>query len=120
MPNLGLIDDRVDSRQAFMLKIKLPLKKTYSEWDIIDTSPFKNLEDYDSWIIENEISAIIIDEKLDEGHIDSEIGHSEYLGHQVVQYLRSRFKELPIYCVTSYDRTVELNKSFKSFNLILK
>lgn len=66
MNNIGLIDDRNNQRKSFMRKLNLRLEAIYPDWKIIDSKPFKTPEEYRQWILENEISVLIIDERLNE------------------------------------------------------
>lgn len=115
MPKIGLVDDRTKSRESYKLLIEYPLllmKK--KDWEIIDIAPFNEIEEYHQWILENDISVLVIDEKLNEGLTIN------YLGHDVVSFLRQRFKSLPIYGVTQFARDEDLNKNYKNYTLIIK
>lgn len=118
MKNIGLIDDKDEARRAFMLKLKLVLERSYIGWQIIDTKPFGDKEAYRSWILENEISVLITDERLDEGQL-AEGGFADYYGSDLVVYLRNYFKDLPIFCITNIEITDQLKASLSYFNLIL-
>lgn len=114
MSRIGLVDDREKSRESYKLLLEFPLiSSDNKDWEIIDIEPFNSLEDYVSWILEDEISVLIIDEKLNEAKFGSK------LGHEVVEYLRERFKDLPIYGVTAFEREKDLNTSYKNYNLII-
>ncbi len=118
MKNIGLIDDKDKSRRAFMLKINLELEKLYEGWKIIDNKPFKDAEKYRRWIIENKISILIIDERLDEESLDDGT-YVSYFGSDLVKELRKSFKDIPIYCITNIEITEQLKNSLSYFNLIL-
>jgi hypothetical protein len=116
MRYIGLIDDRVATRNSLKLSILHPLLldgKDNQEWDVIDIEPFKEKNDYKTWISENEISILIIDEKLNESTV------VDYLGHDVVIMLREAFPELPIFCITAATRDLDLDENYKNYNLIL-
>lgn len=114
MPKIGLVDDRADSRRSYKLMIELPIiKNKIVNWEVLDIAPLERIQDYPQWILENEISVLIIDEKLNES------SGFNYLGHEVVSFLRNRFKILPIYGVTAWDRDSDLNKAYKDYNLII-
>lgn len=114
MITLGIIDDRKDARESFRYKLEDEFEELNEQVEIIDISPFSEKEDFKTWILENEISFLIIDEKLNE-----EVTSINYNGHNLVIYLRRTFKDLPIFGITNYARTEELNKSFQYYNLIL-
>ncbi|MFN1217142.1 hypothetical protein ACKW6Q_09160 [Chryseobacterium kwangjuense] len=110
MYNLGLIDDRETSREALKLSIKRPM--IGKGWDVIDTPPFAEVSDYINWINENEISVIVIDEKLNDQA-------TSCLGHDVVKYLKTFFNDIPIFCITAYPREENLNSVYDLYYLII-
>ncbi|MCX2485070.1 hypothetical protein [Pedobacter sp. MR2016-24] len=118
MKNIGLIDDKDEARRAFKLKLDLVLEISYPGWQIIDTKPFADKESYRSWILENEISVLITDERLDEGPLVGG-GFADYFGSDLVVFLRNYFKDLPIFCLTNVEITDQLKASLSYFNLIL-
>lgn len=118
MKNIGLIDDKNDARRSFKLKLELVLESSYPGWKIIDTNPFGEKEQYRSWILENEISVLITDERLDEAQL-LQGGYANYFGSDLVVFLRNYFKDLPIFCITNIDITDKLKNSLSYFNLIL-
>ena len=118
MKNIGLIDDKDVSRRAFMLKIKLMLDKFHDGWSIIDSKPFKDKETYRQWILENEISVLITDERLEDEPLDDGT-HVDYFGSDLVVELRKNFKDIPIYCITNIEVTEKLKNALSYFNLIL-
>lgn len=118
MKNIGLIDDKDRSRRAFMLKLNLKLEELYPDWKIIDSKPFKDTEEYRQWILENEISLLILDERLDEEKLDDG-SYVKNFGSDVVKELRDFFKDIPIYCITNIEITDHLKDALGYFNLIL-
>jgi len=118
MKNIGLIDDKDPQRLAFMRKLDLKLEEEYPGWKVIDSKPFKEINDYNPWILENEISILIIDERLNEGKLEDGT-HVGYYGSSLVKELRNYFKDFPIYCITNFDISDELKESTKYFNLVL-
>lgn len=118
MKNIGLIDDKDNQRRAFMLKINLKLEELYPDWRIIDSKPFKEIETYRQWILENEISVLIVDERLDEERLDDG-SYVEYFGSDLVKELRVYLKDFPIFCITNIEITEKLKKALEYFNLTL-
>jgi hypothetical protein len=118
MKSIGLIDDKDKQRRAFMLKIALKLEEYYPEWKILDSKPFKEIETYRQWILENEISVLIVDERLDEERLDDG-SYVEYFGSDLVKELREYLKDFPIFCITNIEITEKLKKSLGYFNLTL-
>ena len=118
MKNIGLIDDKDKSRRAFMLKLNLKLEELYPDWKVIDSKPFKDTKDYRQWILENEISLLILDERLDEEKLDDG-SYVKDFGSDLVKDLRNHFKDIPIYCITNIEITEHLKNALPYFNLIL-
>ncbi len=118
MKNIGLIDDKDKSRRAFMLKLNLELEKSFPEWKVIDSKPFKEIKTYHQWILENEISVLIIDERLDEEKLDDG-SYVTYFGSDLVKELRVFLKDFPIYCITNIEITEQLRNALGYFNLTL-
>lgn len=118
MKNIGLIDDKDKSRRAFMLKLNLELEKTFPGWSVIDSKPFTEPDTYRQWILENEISVLIIDERLDEEKLEDGT-YVKYFGSDLVKELRNYFKDIPIYCITNIEITEQLKNALGYFNLIL-
>jgi hypothetical protein len=102
MPTIGVIDDRRKARRTLTLALRTALPKG---WDYIDSDPLPELEEYPSWITENDVVALILDERLHEQKPDVAPQvklHVAYKGHDLVEFLRKRFPTLPIYIVTSF------------------
>lgn len=118
MKTIGIIDDKDSARKSFARQIKNVLERLYPDWEVIDRKPFMKKDDYPQWIIENEISVLILDQQLDGEAIEN--GKSvDYNGHNLVKELRFRFKDLPVYSITSYALSEELTANLSYFNLIL-
>lgn len=112
---LGIVDDKRTQRTSFKRKIERNLKNT--PWSVIDRKPFFDLNDYPQWILENEISALILDERLNEEAVDGK--NVGYYGHEVAEFIRASIPDMPLYSITNYERTADLRNSISSFNLVL-
>jgi len=115
MPTIGIIDDRRKPRRTLTRNLKTQLPP---EWESVDSDPLPNLGDYPGWISENEVVALIVDEKLHEQATDSH-SHVGYSGHELVDFLRERFATLPIFVVTSYADDDALQRRFKDVEAII-
>jgi len=115
MPNIVIIDDRKEHRETLKAILDLQL---IEGWKSIDISPLPSLEDYPSWITENEISVILLDERLDE-QVEAETVIADYRGHNLIDFVRGRFPTLPIYVITSYPNDDDLKERFKDVEGIL-
>lgn len=113
MPAIGIVDDRENVLSNMRDSVRLALlRNSLNEWEVFAIFPHKFLYDYPSWISQNEIVALIIDERLNEVLTDSEEAVS-YEGHGLVDFLRSHIPEIPIFVVTSNQDDSELLERFK-------
>jgi hypothetical protein len=106
---VGVIDDRLESRTTLARMLEMNLSKVSEDLTTIDSQPLRELHDYPSWIAENDVVAIVLDERLQEQAEDAE-GHVNYDGHQLVDFLRDHALDLPLYVVTAFSGDVELNQ----------
>ncbi len=105
MPTIGIVDDDAKARESDVRSINTHLRS--KGWKAIGTHPLPHLKEYPSWIAENEIAALLIDQKLG-GKSSGTAGHVNYEGDDVVKSVRQRNKTLPMYFLTNYsgDRSV--------------
>lgn len=109
---IGVIDDREDARTSFKRRIELVISRLQLDCTVVDSDPFEEMSDYFTWINENGIGALITDERLDSGPIS-------YSGHELVEHLRKTLIDFPIFAVTNFSQTQDLQDRFQLFNLIL-
>lgn len=117
MPVIGIIDDREDIRTTLKRFIDIAIKKQQLPWITIDIFPFKDKNDYISWIKENEISILILDEKLQEGSHSA--ANVDYNGSKLIEFIRNTLPEFPVFAITSYPKDPDLQKKFPLFDEIL-
>ena len=98
MPTIAIVDDETRYRNTDVEALKLNLPKG---WTAIGISPLERLSDYPSWIAENDVAVLLVDEELG-SQSSSPTGHVRYKGHNLVKSLRARNKTLPIYFLTNY------------------
>ena len=98
MPTLAIIDDRRKIRETLARNIGTELPKN---WSVVQRDPLPSMSDYPSWIAENEVAAIILDERLQEEIAGRKI-YGDYTGHELAKYIRKRLPNLPIFMVTTY------------------
>lgn len=116
MPCIAIIDDRKDLRETIKRTIELAL---IEGWQCIGIEPFENLEEYISWITENAIAGILLDERLQE-QVETQHKNITYYGHDFVDYIRGRFTTLPIYVITSWPEDDPLLLRFKDVEAIIE
>lgn len=110
----GLVDDREKERESVKIALELELEDRNQDHIIVhDIGPFKAKEEYISWIQEQSISVLILDQRLNDGALVN------YRGHELAEYVKKCFKDIPIYIVTSYPDSDELKETYKLYNLII-
>lgn len=116
MPIIAVIDDRKDNRETIKINLDLELS---GNWSSVDIEPFENIEDYPSWIKENEIVAFLLDERLNEqsGIEENKISYS---GHDLVDFIRKYLSTFPIFVITAYYEDRELINRFKDVEDIIE
>lgn len=115
MPNIAIIDDRKEPRGTLKAILDSHL---IEHWESIDISPLQTLKEYPSWITENEISVILLDERLNE-QIEDKAEIVDYRGHDLIDFIRKIFPTLPIYVITSFKDDEDLKERFKDVEGIL-
>ncbi|UPG94484.1 hypothetical protein [Luteibacter aegosomatissinici] len=108
MPCIAIVDDTRASRVTLGRRIKQKLRRIErNDWEVIDSAPLKRIQEYDAWIVENDVTVLILDEKLGDrlGDDDEAV---DYTGHAVAQYLRERLPTLPQFIITAVADTEEL------------
>lgn len=110
MLGIGIIDDREEQREEISetfnlaFSTQIPLGRRPKNWELFPSVPLPNLRDYPFWIAENDIAALVIDQRLRE--VPTPQYSVNYDGHDVVKYLRPRMRNLPIVVVTGYQDDV--------------
>ncbi len=116
MSVIGIVDDRDDVRTIMLDNVDLALS---DGWEAIAIPPLSSLDSYPSWIGQEEIIVLIIDERLNE--VASADGAVDYEGHDLVDHLRQHLPEFPIFVVTSYkENAPELDERFKDVEDIIE
>jgi len=120
MNRIGIIDDQKDQRKTLKLALESYLERVESDLEVIDIFPFvtESFDEYFSWIEDENIKCLIFDEMM---HNDSEgeKGPVGYKGNELVEIIRARVKDIPIYVVTSSANSEELLKKFSEFEDII-
>ena len=117
MPTIGIIDDRKDLRDTLERKIFLSLKKQNLLWAVLGISPFSEMKDYISWIRENDIGILILDERLQE--VNETAGSVSYKGSDLIEFIRSTLQDFPVFAITGYENDEDLQNRFPLFDEIL-
>jgi hypothetical protein len=100
MPSIGLIDDRTEQRTTLARNIRHGLESSKG-WTLIERAPLEKITEYPSWIRENDMAVLVVDERLNEQAANGR--PAGYEGHDVIEFLRPRLPTFPLYVVTSYE-----------------
>lgn len=118
MPFIAIIDDNAEQGETLMKIMNNYVKKYTDGISVVAQYPFKDIEKYMSFITENDICALILDEKLNDQQTP-EGTTVEYQGHQLVSILRARLKNFPIFMVSNYIEAEELQEKESEFEYML-
>ena len=118
MPKITIVDDRKDFRTTLKRKIEaFFIKSKLKDWDVMDISPLQNKSEYFTWLLENDVVVLILDERLQENIEESE--SVNYKGSELIEEIRRHLKEFPVYAITNYSRDPDLQSKFPLFDEIL-
>jgi hypothetical protein len=118
MPYIAIIDDNAEQSDTLKKTLNHYIKKYTDEISVINQFPFKDIEDYLSFITKNDVCALILDEKLND-QVTPEGGTVPYQGHELVSILRERLKNFPIFMVSNYIEGDELVEKRGEFEYML-
>ena len=102
-----IVDDRANVRERLRELIELSLNQD-ADIEVDDIFPLDAIGDYASYILENDVAALLLDERLNESQNPLTGTHIAYLGHEVVDSLRSSLPDFPIYVVTTFRTDSDL------------
>ena len=120
MSKIGIIDDNHDQRETLRLALEVYLEILDSNLEIVDVFPFvtETFNEYFDWIERENIVCLIFDERM---HNETEDGKGPvgYRGNELVTIIRERYKDIPIYVITSNKTDDELIAKFSEFEDII-
>lgn len=121
MNSIGIIDDNKDQRETLRLALETHLENYGSSFKVIDIFPFvtENFEEYFEWIHDNEIVCLIFDERMHD-QTENDHGPVGYRGNELVSIIRNKFKDIPIYVITSHKGDEDLQSKFSDFEDIIE
>jgi hypothetical protein len=117
MGKIAIVDDNNDQRGTYAIRLKQFLKELNSDIQVIDIFPFVKPSDYYGFIDAENISAIIVDEKL---HNDSQPDKPPvgYNGSDLVIYIRERYKYIPFFTLTNFPEDQVLQEKINEYDYI--
>jgi hypothetical protein len=118
MAKIAIIDDNTDHSGTVKNNIELVLAEMNSTVEVITTLPFKEINNYFSFIEVNAVCVIILDEKLNDQAVDEE-GAVSYKGSDLVTALRVQLKNMPIFALTVIPEEHNLLEKFSEYEQII-
>jgi hypothetical protein len=117
MAKIVVVDDNKDQRGTYAIRLRQFLKELNSDIQVIDIFPFEKPSDYYGFIDAENISAIIVDEKL---HNDSQPDKPPvgYNGSDLVMYIRERYKYIPFFTLTNFPEDQVLQEKINEYDYI--
>lgn len=117
MAKIAIIDDNKDQRETYAIRLKQFLKELNSDIQVVESFPFENPSDYYGFIDIEDISAMIVDEKL---HNDSQPDKPPvgYNGSDLVMYIRERYKYIPFFTLTNFPEDQVIQEKVNEYDYI--
>lgn len=117
MSKILIVDDNNDYSDTLKTNLEIYLSSIKSNLEVITCLPMKEPGLYFNYLKDNEISVLIIDEKLNEKAVGVN-GPVDYKGSDLVTFIRQKNKELPIFCISSYPDVEELKNKYSEYEEI--
>jgi hypothetical protein len=117
MAKILIIDDNQDQRGTYTIRLRQFLKELNSDIQVVDIFPFESPNDYYGFIDTENITSIIVDEKL---HNDSQPDKPPvgYNGSDLVIYIRERYKYIPFFTLTNFPDDQVLQEKVNEYDYI--
>ena len=117
MAKIAIIDDNKDQRETYAIRLKQFLKELNSDIQVVESFPFENPSDYYGFIDIEDISAMIVDEKL---HNDSQPDKPPvgYNGSDLVMHIRERYKYIPFFTLTNFPEDQVIQEKVNEYDYI--
>lgn len=121
MKTIAIIDDNTEFRDTLkeLFDNQLENDDLSQDWHVISAPPLQDKNTYSEWINTNDISVILIDERLDEAR-DENNECVDYYGSGATKVIRKTHRDIPIYVVTSFGPSPVLEKEFGLFEAVIE
>jgi len=120
MDRIAVVDDRAKMGTTISRLLQSELNDlNEGEWEVSYFAPLPHLDGYVSWLQEEEISILVLDEMLGE-EVPRDGEAVEYSGHDVAEYLRARMPDLPQFIIASVVDGDELEEAAGKLDGIIK
>ena len=118
MPQIAIIDDNLEQSATLKRALEHYLRQNNSALSVITKFPFKVVGDYFSFIDQNDVCVLILDERLNDQSFNDE-GPVGYKGNELVAVIRKRLKDFPVFMVTAHADDEDVIASFGEFEYII-
>jgi hypothetical protein len=117
MEKILIVDDNKDQRETNRIRLQLFLRQLNSSLEVVDIFPFDKFNPYLSYIENENVIAIVLDEKL---YNDSQPDKApvEYNGSDIVSFLRTVYKYIPIFTLTNFPEDQILQDKINEYDYI--
>ena len=94
MMTIAVVDDREVDRRNARNRIRRMLEgiDTDDVWRVVAVPPLPTVSTYPSWIAEEDVVVLLIDQRLDEQGGDT----VDYTGHDILNLVHPRMYDLPV------------------------
>ncbi|WP_109832770.1 hypothetical protein [Reichenbachiella versicolor] len=118
MAAIAIIDDNPDQSTTVQNNIEIGLLELGSELEVITATPFREVQEYFSFIQDKNVVVLILDEKLNDQSND-DVGPVEYKGSQLISILRKQLKDFPIFALTVIHTDEDLTSKYSEYDDII-
>lgn len=118
MARIAIIDDDTDKSTTVQNNIEIGLTEIGSDLEVITSTPFRDPNDYFSFIEQNEVCVLILDEMLNDQAINED-GPVSYKGSELVVALRRKLPDFPIFALTVIPSDGDLNDKYNQYEEII-
>lgn len=108
MSTIGILDDRPDEAQTTRTIITRNLRD--ANWSVVDIPLLATPGRVVEWLTDKRVNVLIVDQKLNESTANS----VTYSGHEVIQEVRRRLPDLPVYMLTAFSDSPDVESNLSA------
>lgn len=102
MNTIGVLDDRPD--EADTTKTIIARNLNDANWTVVNVPLLASPAEVVEWLGTKRVNVLVVDQKLN----DNASNPVNYSGHEVIQEIRRRLPDLPVYMLTAYGDNPEV------------
>lgn len=100
---IGILDDRPDERATTTTIISRNLRDP--KWSVVEVPLFPSPARIVEWLAHEEVNVLVADQVLSDNPQHQVVN---YQGHDVVQEVRRRLPDMPVYMITAYQDNADV------------